>query len=119
LIEGATGYAVPEKKAEAFVRFLAGRDRPLYDGMNSLSTQLGQLLANHFGVGWTGNAHTADYVPLVAVGPGAERFRGFVQNTDVFAHYLALAGLRLQNPTWPLLAESGPSAAEVEGWQLA
>ena len=119
LIEGATGYAVPEKKAEAFVRFLAGRDRPLYDGMNSLSTQLGQLLANHFGVGWTGNAHTADYVPLVAVGPGAERFRGFVQNTDVFAHYLALAGIRFKNPTWPLLAESGPSAAEVEDWQLA
>jgi len=118
LIEEATGYAVPQKKAEAFVRFLAGLETPLYDGMNSLATQFGQLLANHFGIGWTGNAHTADYVPLVAAGPGAERFRGFIQNTDVFAHYLALAGIRFRNPTWPLLAESGPSAAEVEHWQL-
>ena len=119
LIEQGTGYAVPDKKAEAFARFLAGRDRPLYDGMNSLSTQLGQLLANHLGIGWTGNAHTADYVPVVAAGPGAERFRGFVQNTDVFGHYLDLARIRFRNLTWPLLAESGPTAAEVEHWQLA
>ena len=118
VIHEATGYAVPQKKAEAFVRFLEGRDRPLYDGMNSLATQFGQLLANHFGIGWTGNAHTADYVPLVAAGPGAERFRGLIQNTDVFANYLALAGIRFENPTWPLLAESGPTAAEVEHWQL-
>jgi len=118
VVQEATGYAVPQKKAEAFVRFLEGRDRPLYDGMNSLATQFGQLLANHFGIGWTGNAHTADYVPLVAAGPGAERFRGLIQNTDVFAHYLALAGIRFKNPTWPLLAESGPTAAEVEHWQL-
>jgi alkaline phosphatase len=119
LIEEATGYAVPQKKAEAFLRFVAGLDKPLYDGMNSLSTQLGQLLANHYGVGWTGNSHTADYVPLVAVGPGAERFRGFLQNTDVFAHYLALAGIRFQNPAMPLMAESAPTAAEVERWQIA
>ena len=118
VVQEATGYAVPQKKAEAFVRFLEGRDRPLYDGMNSLATQFGQLLANHFGIGWTGNAHTADYVPLVAAGPGAERFRGLIQNTDVFANYLALAGIRFKNPTWPLLAESGPTAAEVEHWQL-
>jgi alkaline phosphatase len=119
LIEEATGYAVPQKKAEAFLRFVAGLDKPLYDGMNSLSAQLGQLLANHYGVGWTGSAHTADYVPLVAVGPGAERFRGFLQNTDVFPHYLDLAGIRFRNPGSPLLAESAPTAAEVERWQIA
>jgi alkaline phosphatase len=118
LIEAAAGYAVPQKKAEAFLRFMAGLDKPLYDGMNSLSTQLGQLLANHYGIGWTGNAHTADYVPLVAVGPGAERFRGFIQNTDVFPHYLDLAGIRFQNPSSRLLAESAPTAAEVERWQI-
>ncbi len=119
VIEEATGCPVSDKKAEALARYFEGQDGPLYDGMNSLATQLGQLLANYFGIGWTGNAHTADYVPLVAAGPGAERFRGFVQNTDVFTHYLALAGVRFRNPAWPLMAESGPSAAEAEHWQIA
>jgi alkaline phosphatase len=86
----------------------------LYDGMNGTEMQLGQLQANHLGVGFTSGAHTADFVPLLALGPGAERFGGFLQNTDVFQHYLALAGIDFRNPTVPLLAESGPSAADVE-----
>jgi alkaline phosphatase len=118
VIEEATGYAVPEKKSVAFLQFLAGKGAPLYDQMNSLSTQMGQLLANHLGIGWTGNSHTSDYVPLVAVGPGAERFRGELQNTDVFPSYLALTGIQFKNPQRPLLAECGPSAAEAESWQL-
>jgi len=76
--------------------------------------QLGQLQANYLGVGFTSGAHTADFVPLLALGPGAERFRAFLQNTDVFHHYLALAGIDFRNPTVPLLAETGPSAADVE-----
>jgi len=75
---------------------------------------LGQLLANHLGVSWTGGAHTADYVPLLAIGPGAERFRGFLQNVEVFRHYLALAGVDYRNPEAPLMAETGPSASDVE-----
>jgi alkaline phosphatase len=76
---------------------------------------MGQLLANHLGIGWTGTAHTADYVPLVAMGPGAERFRGFLESTDVFHHYLALTGMDYRNPEVPLMAESGPTASESEG----
>ena len=76
--------------------------------------QLGQLLGNHLGIGWTSGSHTADYVPMVAVGPGAEHFQGFIQNTDVFHHYLALAKIDFRNPEVPLLAECGPTAEEVE-----
>jgi alkaline phosphatase len=118
LLEQTTGYAAPAKKAEAFIRFMAGRGEPLFDQMNTLSAQLGQLLANYLGIGWTGSAHTADYVPLIALGPGAERFRGLLQNTDIFPHYLALAGIRFRNPECPLLADAGPSAAEAERWEL-
>ena len=102
VIRDATGYNVPERKADALARFVEKKGQTLYELMNSLNPQLGQLLANHWGIGWTGNAHTGDYVNLVAIGPGAERFRGFIQNTDVFRHYLAFAGIDFKNPEMPL-----------------
>lgn len=114
VLEAGTGYRVPEAKATLFRQILDKQVSPIYDQMNSAGAQLGQLMANHLGVGWTGTAHTADYVPLVAIGPGAERFRGFLQNTDLFAGYLALAGIDYRNPEAPLMAECGPSAAAAE-----
>ncbi|MDA7915681.1 alkaline phosphatase [Verrucomicrobia bacterium] len=94
VIEEATGYKVPGAKAEIFQRFLNKKGGALYEMMNKPSNQLGQLLANHWAIGWAGSAHTADYVPLTAVGPGAENFSGFIQNTDVFDHYMKFAGVK-------------------------
>ncbi len=110
-----TGYKVPDRKAAYFATFFEKKGLSMYETMNSTSVQLGQLLANHYGVGWTSGEHTADYVPLLAVGPGASRFRGFIQNTEVFHHYLALGGVEFRNPEAPLMAEEvGGSAAEAE-----
>lgn len=39
----------------------------------------------------TGN-HTASPVPLFAYGPGAEKFRGFIDNTDIFKLMMSLYG---------------------------
>jgi alkaline phosphatase len=108
-----TGYKVSDRRAAAFQAFMAKKGSTVYELMNSETTQLGQLLANHLAVGWAGGAHTGDYVPLTAVGPGAERFAGFVQNVEVFRHLTQLVGIDYRNPERPLLA-SGPSAAEVE-----
>ncbi len=102
--ESHTGYKVPEAKATILSQFLGKKGTPLYDGLNSASSQLGQLLANYYGVSWTSSAHTADFVPLVARGPGSSRFRGFIQNTDVFRGYLDLASIDFRNPQAPLLA---------------
>jgi alkaline phosphatase len=109
-----TGYQAPDRKVAAFARFFAKQGFIMYDVMNSVSAQLGQLLGNHYGVGWTSGEHTADFVPLLARGPGAERFAGFLQGTDIFHRYLALAGIDFRNPELPLMAESGPSAGEAE-----
>jgi hypothetical protein len=100
-------------------RYLAGEWQPVYPQLDKTSAQLGQLLANHYGIGWTGTAHTADHVELVAVGPGADRFRGFVRNTDVFRHYTDLARIRFRNVEAPLMSECGPTAMEVESGVLA
>jgi alkaline phosphatase len=115
IIGDATGYDVPERQAKLFQRFLDGGHAPLYDLMNSFSAQLGQLLANHVGIGWAGTSHTGDYVVSTAVGPGAEGFSGLLQNTDFFHRYAALAGIRFRNPELPLMAECGPSASAAEG----
>jgi alkaline phosphatase len=72
------------------------------------------VMANRFGIGWTGNTHTADYVGIIAIGPGAEHFTGFVENTDIFVHYTKLAGIDFKNPSVPLIASGGPEADEVE-----
>lgn len=114
-----TGWKLPAARAEHFARVLAGAEDPLYDQMRPPITQLGQLLANHLGIGWSGNTHTSDMAPVVARGPGAERFRGVLENTDIFTHFTALAGIDHRNPAVPLLAESGPSAAEAEQWRWA
>ena len=114
IIGDATGYKVSDRRAGWFQAYLAKKGSCLYELMNSDVAQLGQLLANHIAVGWAGNVHTADYVPVAAVGPGAERFEGFIQNVDVFRHYTQLAGIDFKNPEEPLIAASGPEAADVE-----
>jgi len=47
---------------------------------------LGQALANHTGLGFTGTSHTADWVILHALGPDAERFAGLQTNRDLHRH---------------------------------
>jgi alkaline phosphatase len=45
---------------------------------------------------WVGNEHTAQWVPLFAWGPGAHRFAGVIDNTEigrVVAELLELEGL--------------------------
>ena len=107
LIRETTGYDLTEQRARLLVPFLERKGVTMYGIMNSVSVQLGQMMGNHIGIGWSSNAHTADYVPLLALGPGAERFRGFIQNTDVFKHYTALANIDFKNPEVPLLAGAG------------
>lgn len=108
IIADATGYKTRESQAALLADYIEGRSKPLFELMDSLNAQLSLLLANYTGVSFTSGAHTADYVPILAIGPGAERFRGFVQNTDVFHHYLALAGIDFRNPTMPLQASFTP-----------
>ena len=34
-------------------------------------------------VGWTSGGHSAGYVPVFAIGAGAEKFQGRLDNTDI------------------------------------
>jgi len=113
IVQEATGYKMPYRKAELLRAHLANAGEALYDMRKADVCALGDVMANHLGIGFTGNAHTGDHVPILAVGPGAERFDGFLQNTDIFHHYLHFAEIEFRNPDEPLVtASTGPAAAE-------
>ncbi len=114
VLADTTGYKVSDRRAGWFQSYLAKKGASVYEVMNSDVVQLGQLLGNHIAVGWTGNVHTADYVTLTALGPGSERFAGFIQNVDIFRHYTQLAGIDFKNPESPLIAESVGSSRRIE-----
>jgi alkaline phosphatase len=114
VIHAGTGYKVSARRTGLFAGYLSRKTTALYDMMNGDLPQFGQLMANHYGINMIGNAHTADYVPVLALGPGAERFRGFLQATDVFHHFMGLAKINFRNPTEPLTGQIGPEALEVE-----
>ncbi len=71
-------------------------------------------MVNYLGIGFSGNGHTADYVQILANGPGAERFAGLIQNTDVFGRYIELAGIDFETPSMSLLVGAAPGANGVE-----
>lgn len=114
IVYESSGYRPSIKRCTKLHQFLSGKGDALYDLANNSAYQLGQMMANYVGIGWTSTGHTSDYIPILATGPGSEKFRGFVQNTDVFRHYTGFAGIDFRNPELPLMAEAGPTAAEVE-----
>ncbi len=42
-----------------------------------------RLLAEKAGISWGTSAHTSVNVPVYAIGPGAEKFAGYIDNTDI------------------------------------
>jgi alkaline phosphatase len=98
IIRETTGYNISPRRAEMLIPFLEKKGLASFKPLSGASSQLGQILGNHLGINWTSPEHTADLVPVLAIGPGAEHFRGFIQNVDVFSHYTRLAGIDFKNP---------------------
>ena len=65
------------------LRHVIDRQEP-FDPVFRLATQsaLARMIARRTGLYWATGAHASDPVPVGAVGPGAERFRGWLDNTD-------------------------------------
>ena len=118
ILKEVAGYEVSDRRSKWFVSTIAGQTPPLYKQMDTAISQLGQLMANHLGIGWTGNTHTSDYVPVLAIGPGAEKFLGYHDNTDFFGIYTGLVGIDFKNPSVPLLADLDAGDPE-QAWRYA
>ena len=61
------------------------KDDPRYDArkLTRFPTAVKSVFSHKCGIGWTSGNHTALPVLTTAQGPGAERFCGFIDNTDI------------------------------------
>jgi alkaline phosphatase len=92
-VKEATGLALAEDETELLRRALRKEHREGYRVRNAPIVALGQILSNYTSVGWTGTAHTTDFVELAAFGPGSENLHGLVQNTALFGLMTRALGL--------------------------
>lgn len=57
--------------------------KTLYADINALAAKAKEMVNHKAGLGWTTHSHTASAVPVFAVGVGAERFTGWMDNSDI------------------------------------
>ncbi len=89
-----TGLDLSSGDADLLRRRLNNEYRVPYSRMNGTSAVIGQIIANHTDIGWVGNAHTSDYVELLALGPGSEGIKPFTRNTDLFDLMVSATGIK-------------------------
>lgn len=72
-----------------------GKDeKTLYNDFSSFSVRVYDIFNRKLGIGFTSPSHTANFVPLYALGEGATLFTGCLDNTEVPALILKAAGLK-------------------------
>jgi len=76
----------PDLKAMLLAKKLPGRS--IYT--DPVANALGMMVANNTQVYWNGSGHTSQPVFVAALGPGAELFRGYQDNTDFAKHLFAI-----------------------------
>lgn len=84
-VRQTTGLALREAHAEIILARLREAWPSAYRRMGGITGVVGQVIANEIDVGWVGNSHTSDAVELAAIGPGSERIRPWMDNTELHA----------------------------------
>ena len=82
---------------KAYEDILAGRDKSqktLYSQFNNLSYLAKSILNMNARIGWTSGSHTNGYVPVFAIGAGAQHFHGRIDNTDIPKIIAKVAGYK-------------------------
>lgn len=80
---------------EAFAHIQAGigkDDKSWYQNDDELASVVKRIMSEQGHVGWTSGAHTGGYVPVFAIGAGAELFTGRIDNTDIPKRVAQAAG---------------------------
>ncbi len=70
---------------EAYQKMMRKQEtiKTLYEDINALAGKALQTLNYKAGIGWVKDGHTATAVPIFAVGVGAERFTGWMDNSAI------------------------------------
>lgn len=85
----------------AYEALVNGTDKgaeSMYAKENALGDLAKKILNDNAHLGWTSGNHTNGYVPVFAIGAGAEAFHGRIDNTDIAPLIATLAGYCNDNP---------------------
>lgn len=84
-----------ERLENAFKAFISGKDKGasnMYANLGGIADAARRTLAEIALVGWQSGGHSNGYVPVFAIGVGAERFSGQIDNTQIPLRIAEAAG---------------------------
>lgn len=97
-IEFANGFALTDEEAKTIMGYYSGlekKDDGLYNYKNLPYKAFAEMQKSHTSVGWISMDHSADYTELAMFGPGSEKLKPFIKNTDL--HYFMLEAAEVEN----------------------
>lgn len=90
-VQYANGNILSEEDAKHILNYYAGLEKQedgLYNYRKLPFKTLAEIQSKTNSVGWISMDHSADYVELAMFGPGSEKLKPFIKNTDL--HYFML-----------------------------
>ncbi|MDO4950112.1 MAG: alkaline phosphatase, partial [Bacteroidales bacterium] len=58
-------------------------EESLYENNEPMAGEAKRIIDKKSGIGWTSGSHSAGYVPVFAIGVGADAFKGQIDNTEI------------------------------------
>lgn len=97
LITSANGAPFAEENAKKVLSYYDGlhKEDGLYNYKKLPFKAFADMQQKTNSVGWISNDHSADYVELAMFGPGSNKLKPFVKNTDL--HYFMLEAAEIEN----------------------
>jgi alkaline phosphatase len=97
-VEFANGFALNTEEAQTIQSFYTGLQKQedgLYNYKNLPFKVFAEMQKNRTSVGWISMDHSADFTELALFGPGSEKLKPFIKNTDL--HYFLLEAAEVEN----------------------
>ena len=98
-IEYANGNTLSDEDAQAILNYYSNLEKSedgLYNYKKLPFKALSEIQQKTNSVGWISMDHSADYVELAMFGPGSEKLKPFIKNTDLHYFMLETAGVEVK-----------------------
>lgn len=85
---------------DAFKNIMAGKgqdNESLYQKDDELANTVKRIMSEVAGISWASGSHSNGYVPVFAIGVGAEQFSGRIDNTEIPKRIAKAAGWKNEN----------------------
>lgn len=99
LIESVNGNVLSSEDAQKILSYYSGLEKAedgLYNYKKLPFKTFSEIQAKTNSVGWISMDHSADYVELAMFGPGSEKLKPFIKNTDLHNFMLETAGVSVK-----------------------